>query len=290
MAIETKNKKVIVVYGMARGGTNILWNILSSHPDVCGTNLETGELLTRRRHGIRGRILHTYYSHSIVRGAPLFEPTAKKVDDIFYRNKLETLEHEFDKYKSENEVYSPEEVTKSALCIKSVNREHELNPLFEEIYDDCRFIGLIRDGYAICESWTRRGSDVKKIAKLYRKFGEQLSQDQESFKKHRIVKFEDILSDPFKIASELYSFAGLDPVDLPAIRLKSKSVMTSDGQHNPAFGQRNKKYWFTPETIDKIIKPGIAKVQTSLLSAETKASFEEEAMPILKRFGYVGEK
>ena len=31
-----KNQKVIVVNGISRGGTNILWNMIQSHPAVCG--------------------------------------------------------------------------------------------------------------------------------------------------------------------------------------------------------------------------------------------------------------
>ena len=42
-----KNEKVIVLAGWAHGGTNIVWNLLQSHPEICSSGVETGELLRR---------------------------------------------------------------------------------------------------------------------------------------------------------------------------------------------------------------------------------------------------
>ena len=39
------SSRAIVVNGLSRGGTNILWNILQSHPHVCSPIYETGELI-----------------------------------------------------------------------------------------------------------------------------------------------------------------------------------------------------------------------------------------------------
>jgi hypothetical protein len=38
------NEKVIVINGISRGGTNILWNMVQSHPVVCGAMYETDQL------------------------------------------------------------------------------------------------------------------------------------------------------------------------------------------------------------------------------------------------------
>lgn len=271
---------------MARGGTNVLWNILGSHPAVCNANKETGELFTQRRHGLQGRLLHSLHTSPIIVNGPFFGPLARRIDETLYRNKLETLQDDFDKYKTETEIYTEEEVANSVLCLKSVHREHELNPLFEKIYPECHFIGLIRDGYALCEGWTRRGFDARMVGGLYRSFGEQLQRNQDRFKKHLIIRFEDALEDPFGMASRLFEFVGLSPVELPALRLKSKQIQSSSQERSAAFGKVNQKYWFTPTTIGTIIKPDISTVQSSLLDAPTKAAFEARAKPTLEHFGY----
>lgn len=40
-----KNSKIVVLNGLERGGTDIVWNILQTHPQLCSPELETGEIL-----------------------------------------------------------------------------------------------------------------------------------------------------------------------------------------------------------------------------------------------------
>lgn len=51
------NKKVILLSGFSRGGTNIAWNILQSHPEICSARYETGQILRKRNPIILNRLL-----------------------------------------------------------------------------------------------------------------------------------------------------------------------------------------------------------------------------------------
>ncbi len=44
-----KNKNVVLLIGLSRGGTNIAWNVLQSHPGICSPIYETGELVAKTR-------------------------------------------------------------------------------------------------------------------------------------------------------------------------------------------------------------------------------------------------
>ena len=46
--IENKFEKLIQVVGLCRGGTNIVWNIIQSHPEIIGTGYELNEIIGKR--------------------------------------------------------------------------------------------------------------------------------------------------------------------------------------------------------------------------------------------------
>ena len=45
MNYRTKKLKFIIINGIQRAGTNVVWNIVQSHPDVVSPILETGEVV-----------------------------------------------------------------------------------------------------------------------------------------------------------------------------------------------------------------------------------------------------
>lgn len=281
-----KNHKVIVINGMARGGTNILWNIIQSHPEVCSTILETSQTLyppkLKRLRPFINYILGTRIASSPL-GASLLGPW---LDNRFYQHKLKNFGDADNGYKYENEAYTEAEVARSVLCLKSVNHDIYLTDVIARIYADSYFIGIIRNGYALCESWMRRGHTPQKTGRLYRHYAEKILTDSQKYPRYRVIKFEDLLKNPFGQAETLFAFAQLEVTNIPQVRLKSKKILHPDGTYTTKYGETNAKYWFSPATIDQILEENISDIQAAALSDADKRAFEKEAGPILDYFNY----
>ena len=294
-----RNKKVIVIYGFQRGGTNIVYNIFQSHPLVCSPNdLETGEIISQN-YRIRSYLKIGYLikrfklrfygllNKQIILKSSLVNVIGNIIDSIFYKYKLKTFTNVYNRYKYENVPYNLEEVKNSILCLKSVKRDIELTNFFSRIYDNIFFIGLVRNGYALCESWIRRGKNAKVNGQRYHNFCEMMINDSKRIKNYKIIKFEDILKNPFKEATKLYEFVQLEPISLKKLRLKSKKILTKDGNHKVKFGKLDAKYWFDSKSITDLINPSIDKVQIQNLSKSDRKIFEKEAKSVLKHFNYL---
>lgn len=122
--------------------------------------------------------------------------------------------------------------------------------------------------------------------RIYREIAREMARFADSIPRFKLIRFEDILNKPFDVAEELYEFAEVSPVATDYLRLKSKKVVDEQGEHKVSHGDEERKYWFTRETIDQILKPGIDQTQMDRLSKESVRDFEREARPALEYLGY----
>lgn len=284
-----KNKKLIVINGITRGGTNVLWNVIQSHPAVCAAIRETSDLFTP---GILGFLRPV--AMRAVGSEFLLQPTVTKIagpmiDARFFNSKMRNFTDPNNRYKYEGVEYTREEVAEGILCLKSVNRDNFMNPLLAKMYgeENVYFVGITRNGYALCQSWVSRGESAARAGKRYKVYIERMIEDGERYPNHTMVKFEDLLSDPFSVAEHVFEFAGLDPVRLEKLRLKPKKIMSKDGTRQTPFGEVKAKYWFTRETVGQILVKDIGKIQTNALVDEDRKAFEASAKPVLDYLGYV---
>jgi hypothetical protein len=273
-----KNQKVIVINGLTRSGTNIVWNMVQSHPQVCSPIRETGKLLYHNK-------IEKVCWNFVGQFPLLFRPWEKKLsshmDDLFYRNKLLNQEHQYLSFKYEDQQYSREEVEQTTLCLKSVDQDIRLSSYFNKMYRDAYFIGVVRDGFAFCNGWVRRGRSAREAGRAYRVFLSRMLRDSRRFKHYRFVRFEDILNRPFEMASEIYRYADLTPDSISSLRLKSKAVLSADGTHEPRFGEIDQSYWFNEQTIRQLLDTDVNEVQAERLSEQQRQDFEKEAMLVL---------
>lgn len=269
------NTKVIILSGFARGGTNIAWNILQSHPDICAPMYETGELFSRslplRLCGLLSGRTNT---------------CKKVVDTNLYKSKLDTLEHPDNKFIAEGVIYTKKQVANTALNLKSVNNDIFLTEALLKAYPDLYFIALARNGYALCDGYLRRGRTAKAAGRLYSKIAEEMKRYSEIIPRFKMIKFEDVLKQPFEIAEELYLFTGVSPTKPERLRLKSKKVINKQGEHKTSYGKENSKYWFDRNNIGKILSPDVNKTQMDRLTDKTIQEFNREADSALEFFGY----
>ena len=209
--------KAIVINGYSRGGTNLLWNILQSHPQVCSPIYETGELFFD--HIYPFNLLEASKAKKIA-SSPITAKIGKRyLRKQFDLMKLKNLTNENNNTKCDGVKYSRREIEESIICFKGVDSDVELNGLLESIYADVAHIVLVRNGYAVCNGWKRRGVNPREAGRKYRNFYSKMSASNRRTKIFILIKFEDILEDPFHVANGLFSDLELDPVTLPKLRL-----------------------------------------------------------------------
>ena len=279
------DQKAVILNGLARGGTNIIWNILQSHPNVVSPVYEINKIIGTR--SFLTPLKPLLVSNPIPSLSPLI---TRLVQGRFARHKLKTLAIEDNRYKTEDTPYSTQEVHNATLCIKGVcsanNWDIDYSDLLHQSFAQVFFIGLVRNGYAICEGWKRRGVSPQKAGKLYAQYVDQLISDQAKYPDYKIIKFEDALQSPFEMAATLFSFIQETPTTLPKLRIKVKNTVNLKQKHETHYGQLNRKYWFSRKTIGEIIKPDINHLQVTGLSEREKALFRNEARAALSFFGY----
>lgn len=276
------NKKVILICGYSRGGTNILWNILQSHPAICSPKYETGTIFNNRKVLKFNRfvtiasklgVLESLLSYSVI-------------DFFLYRYKMETLEMIDNKFKTETESYSRKEVSESALCMKSVDYDILQTDLLLKIYPDMYVIFLTRNGYAVANGHFRRGLLLEDSAALYTEVGQKMHQIHEDHPRSIFVRFEDVIRDPFTISEQLYEFTDVKPTKIDRLRLKSKSIINEKVKEAPRFGEVNRKYWFGREEVGNLLDFQINRKQIAQLNPSQIEAYNRIAANQLKSFGY----
>ncbi|MDD4870901.1 MAG: sulfotransferase [Kiritimatiellae bacterium] len=282
-----RNKKVLVINGMSRGGTNILSNMIQSHPAVCSARHEASRLFSPFLIGRLRFITDNVLTHPLLLKQPFTKLAGYLIDKRLYAYKMRNFEDDYDRFKADGVAYTREEIAGSAVCLRAMNETIFATELFRRIYgENAYFIGIIRNGYGICESWKRRGVHPEKTGHFYRKYVEAMYKYSQQYPHYMIVKFEDVLSQPFEKISEMFCFAELEPKSVEKIRLKAKTVLTKKGTQEVPYGDRSVKYWLDRDTIRSFLVVDISDTQKKMLTDFDLLEFEREAMPALKLAGY----
>lgn len=290
-SLEMKNKRMIVINGFSRGGTNILWNILQSHPEVVSSIYETGQLFKTLKVPALRAPLSRLGDSKLFQLSGLSLVFRRYVEQLKLQN-LKGHPHSEDelgdnRFREEGVEYSEEELPGCAICFKSLNEDIELNPLFRGISSEVRYVGIVRNGYALCHSWVKRGQDAAGIGRLYQKYAGYLLRMQRT-EPHRylVVRFEDLISDPFGYSEKLNRFLDLSPAKLSKLRLRVKNITNEKGERVTPFGEFNRKYWFSPENVHELLVKEVSDFAVQLLTDRDRAQFERYAGSALRALGY----
>jgi hypothetical protein len=202
---------------------------------------------------------------------------------IFYLDKLTT-----DKNKIEGVKYSSRELKRCRFLAKNVNGVVLASDLFSEMYPDATFISIIRNGFALCEGYVRRGWTADDFGRMYEIVCQKIIEDSINIRNYYIVRFEDMVSDPFTFIKKIYSFANLDISKVSKIRLQSKKSMDKNGTRKYTFGGSKDReiHWFSIEDIGDFIRKDVNDNQIAQLNKKDKKIFLEKAERSMKYFGY----
>lgn len=273
-----KNNAPIILNCFSRGGSNILWNILLSHPDVCSPIEETLQIFrfdwrAPRWTGLQAAFLTgqlRFFDQWNLRPRASISASAKEfIDSTLFKWKMKTIQDDEMRYKAENVIYTEDEVAASRLVLKNNNGLVLLSDRFRDIYSDACFLFLARDPLPLYESHRRHktpvGTSVDSFAAFYNQMIVHMQSECASRKGMHILRFEDVLNDPLGTAHQVYSWCNLDMGKVSKLRFKAKPHMQADGSHRTEY-QEGRHYWFAFNELDSMLDSEVNQHQVSKLS------------------------
>jgi hypothetical protein len=294
------NKAPIFVNGFKYGGTNLIMNLLASHPDVCWLSGETQFVFNGRRHRLDrwlrrlfylpirispgDHLLHRTKDIDAQRRVPRF--MMPYVDLFFFADKMTTQNNRF---KQENVRYVLKELKNCRFLAKNVNGLVLASDIFSEMYPDATFIALVRNGLALCEGFMRRGWSAQEVGRMYETVCQKMLHDSRAMPNYRIVRFEEMVSDPVGFMKKIYSFAGLDADRVEKVRLQAKRSMNKDGTRNYTFGgsKDRETHWFSIEELGSNVRNDVNANQIARLNAADRETFLKQAGNSMEILGYL---
>ncbi len=277
-------RKLILVSGFARGGTNIAWNLITSHPGILTTGYELNEIYSIRRTNLPLIWKYAIEASAILHISPpniVKKYMGSRIIDFAKRGDS----YDFSPWKTQYERYNDDELNTLPICTKSVsswtrdnlhsllmrNVSLKYNTIIKSIFPNYRIVFVIRDAEAVCNGWMRRGCSPELAGKWYRIIAKKMLLESKLNKENVIfIKFSDVVSSPEKVAKFLHDFCGLESCALDSYRLKSKSVLNCDGTHRPIEGKCGEKKWVSSKNIGAFMNPDIDKTQRSMLSVQDR--------------------
>lgn len=291
-------KSLIVVAGMSRGGTNLLWNIIQSHPAIIDSYYELNEILGKKSNiSIYDKIL---IEIEVLSGISI--PLSREI--------LSSRISAFSKFSFENDIYNREkspdvpykdaELQSLRVCTKLVSawesnwlrkilrRNDALKyiPVLEKTYSKLHIFFLVRNGLAVAEGWGRRGADIETAARWYRKY--VLSYERYvalNPTRATIIRFEDLLADPFKSAADISDFLGLARDKDAPLRIAIKPTIRSN--QDVINTTEKKKVWIARDNFKEYLDTGINDAQIAKLGPAKRSVFIERNRDLLERYRYL---
>jgi Sulfotransferase family len=197
--------RAIVINSFGRGGSNILANMIGSSPSVVmpakefwqfyygGLNLPPK---VYRRVGIEAGKLA---SRSMFSAGRFRKRLERSIQDSL------ATDYQLRKQRGIGLEFA------ERVLVKVTEYDIFLNAQIEEQFDETVFIGLVRNGYGLCDSWKRRGMPARMAGKVYGHIAGQMAAELNSRKNYLLVRFEDMVSDPLHFLDQLYARLMLPP-------------------------------------------------------------------------------
>ncbi len=293
----------IFVTGFSRGGTTILMNLLTSHPDVCtvgeihqvfkGSSVldSVWEIVTKAITRDLPLILASGQDFISPRNwsprAPIGARTQDFIRRVLRRAKLSSTHEYLNRFKSPDVYYTDDERSRSRMLGKNLDGMAFLSDTMIQMYPEAEVVGLIRNGFAVCEGHVRRGRPAREVGRLYRMVVEKMLSDQESAPNYHIVKFDDLLQRPVRELKHLFVQLGLNPFQLKHVRLQQRKRISQEGLHELQGDCEWSLQWLTLEDLPNHLDHDIDARQSERLSRRDRDQFLLEAGDVMERLGYL---
>lgn len=264
--------KAIVVNSFGRGGSNILVNMLSASPDVIVADREFWQMYYKlwnlppkvyRRFGVKsGQFISNLLFNDTQFKVRLEESITRSMKNDFQLREKRELTGISPKY----------------VLLKVTEYDVFLNSQIERNFDHVEFIGLARNGYSLCDSWKRRGTSPRVGGKMYNHILGRMREEANVRNNYRIIRFEDMLSDPVGFIQDIYSKLELSsPSDDSYLYYKKGFGPGNEGSSDDkrVMSVINIKEW------NSILKSEVSKNAKDRLSEPDLADFERNAKLVM---------
>ncbi|MCA9197296.1 MAG: sulfotransferase [Planctomycetales bacterium] len=299
------NQSPIFVNGFSRGGTTILTNLLASHPNVCLVgethHLFKGHSITDSPWNVLRKCIYNdapilarqwqdFFSPRLVEPRKRLGRWARKrVDHVFYREKLRSRHPILNRFKSPVEEYAKEELAAARLLAKNIDGMIYATDEFARMYPDATFFGLLRNGLAVCEGHLRRGRSAEEIGWRYQVLVDKMCADADRIPHYKLLRFEDLLSQPAETLFSVFAHAGLDPERVSQVRMQARRVMDSAGNHRLQGSSEWDVTWLPVSELSTYLQRDVDSNQVRQLSEANRDAFLKHAGRAMERLGYSTE-
>jgi hypothetical protein len=297
-----RNRRPIFLLGFARGGTNLVLNLLRSHPEVCSPRGETHEVFrgkptepaaVRRAKRLRALPIRLLERRDVFDAGdwtprPRLRALSRRwIDRILHAEKLRAREDGQNRWKAEGVEYTAEELARARLLCKNVNGLILCSRALAGIWPDASFVALVRDGRAVCEGQVRRGLTLAEAARRYEIGCRAIARDAEALPHYHVLRYEDLVASPQETLKRLYEAVDLELDAVPKLRLETKGVIDVDGVHRIVLGAGEKRLlWYDRNDFGRHLRRDANVNQLARLSDAEKEQIAVRCAWSLAHFGY----
>lgn len=290
----------IFVAGFSRGGTSVLMNLLASHPEVCtvgeihkvfkGSNVLDSAWQIISKAITRDLPLILASGQDLVSPGnwssrtPIGERTQEFVRRVLRRAKLNSSHEFLNRYKTPDTCYTDGEREHARLLGKNLDGMALLSDTMIQMYPEAEVVGLIRNGFAVCEGQVRRGQSPQQVGRLYRMVVEKMLKDRQRSPNYHIVKFDELIQKPVRLLKYLCVRLGLNPFQLHHVRLQDRASMSELTDH----ASIDSLDWMALQDLPDVLDKEIDERQIQRLSRAHREAFLREAGDVMERLGYIG--
>ena len=297
------NQQPVFVNGFSRGGTTILMNLLASHPELATVG-EVHQVFKGSKHlDSPLQVL----AKALLRDAPvllsvrqdLFSPrlvqdrrqpsviTQRFIDRVLYRAKMASRDRRLNAERSPGVPYTRAELRQTRLLGKNLDGMIHMTDVFQKMYSQAHFVGLVRNGLALCEGHLRRGRSAKESGQRYNLLVRKMLDDARRSPRYEICRFEQILQVPLKTLRRLLVQLGLNPFSVSHLRIQARRYMNAEGKHTLSAGREWDVEWIEVDQVEKHLESDVNQHQLKRLSRADRLAFLRVAGDTMEELGYL---
>lgn len=198
-----KPQKWVFIVGTTNSGTTLMHHLLALHPSI-GSMKNEGQ----------------FYTDQLA--IPKKKGEARlwtKNKALFYLNEITPTTINVKRIKKQWALYY-NDPNRPILMDKTPVNSLRVRWLQKE-FSNAYFIGMYRNGYAVSEGIARKtGCSIAEAAEHWFLNNQIMVEDFELLNNKMILKYEDLVEDPYKIAQGIFDFLNIDPLSKEQILRK----------------------------------------------------------------------
>jgi hypothetical protein len=291
----------IFILGIQRGGTNQVLNILRSHPATYWPQGEFHEVFRPRRlreEGLGAFAKLRRYAPLLATAGDILNPDRRPSrPDPLRGARGEAVRAGLARSAADNAAaigrykqalrdqgFFAAAPAPDRMLVKVMNYNVGLAEDLAALYPEARFVGIVRDGLAVCEGHIARGASAEAAAEVYDFVAGRLAALEAAGFPLRTWRFEDLLRAPSRVSQEIYAFCDLDPAATRGVCLQDKErILDAAGKVR---GMRKLALYYRFEEMARHMRADVNAGAHARLAPAHRAAIEARCAAVLARFGY----